>query len=289
MCRLEQRAWRATSMRPFCGLIQRALEASEAMGLWIRSRALVDFRFEFRFESWLGKKWWGKKSLAHGEYLLGEPILVGVVDELVGEDAHALVLPQREQREARLERLLDVDREDALEDAREGAQVEQVVELGGRRQHLGLDPLPDADRHRDERARELDDLRHLGPTELGLGHGAEDLVDGGDRRQRHVHHVEVPLGAVGDVVLATARVEHRREEDQVDDKLPLARLVEIVEADTLDELAHQLQRDLVAPIVDERHREVVDEDKHLLATCDTCPNDREPWREGVTRARFECE
>ena len=76
--------------------------------------------------------------------------------------------------------------------------------------------------------------------------------------------MEVALGAVGDVVLAAARVEHRADVQQVLDELELARLVEVVHAAVLHLLAHDLHRDLVAPLVVRGHRDVVDEDVHLL-------------------------
>ena len=206
----------------------------------------------------------GGKRLQHDEDLLGEPRLVLLVDELVREDAHALVLPQREQHERVGERLEHVDVEDALEDAREVAQVEEVVELGGRGEHLGLDAVPDGDGHRHEVRGHLLDGIVLGPAEAGARHGTEDLVDRGVRGQRHVHHVEVALGAVGDVVLARARVEHGAEDEHVDDARELARLVEAVEAAVLDLHAHDLEGNLVAPLVDEGHGDVVDEAEHAL-------------------------
>ena len=110
---------------------------------------------------------------------------------------------------------------------------------------------------------------HTSATLLGRGSNCarpSSRRSGGStrRRQRHVHHVEVALGAVGDVVLAAARVEHRADQEQVDDRLELARLVEVVHAAVLHELAHDLERDLVAPLVVLGHRDVVDEDDHLL-------------------------
>eukprot|EP00965_Chrysotila_dentata_P076675 2531057-Pleurochrysis_carterae.AAC.1 len=198
----------------------------------------------------------------------GEPALVVVVDELVREDAHALVLPQLQEHRLRLDRDVLVRHEDALEDAREVAQVENVVELGRGGQHLGLDHVPNIDGHVDELLGGGPYLGHLllvGGAELGADHGAEDLVDRGDGGQRHVHHVEVALGAVRDIVLAAAGVQHRAQEEQVDDRLPLSRLVQVVQPDVLDELAHDLERDLISPRVDLGHREIVDKDDHLLA------------------------
>eukprot|EP00966_Prymnesium_polylepis_P318519 7357135-Prymnesium_polylepis.1 len=61
-------------------------------------------------------------------------------------------------------------------------------------------------------------------------------MDRRGRRQRDVHHVEVALGAVGDVVLAAARREHAADEVEVDDGLPLARLLQVVDARELDDL-----------------------------------------------------
>jgi hypothetical protein len=84
-------------------------------------------------------------------------------------------------------------------------------------------------------------------------------------------HVELALapaavhaGHARDVVLAATRPEHRADEDQIEDVLELARLVEVVHALVLHELAHDLHRDLVAPVVVRGHRDVVDEDEHLL-------------------------
>ena len=51
----------------------------------------------------------------------------------------------------------------------------------------------------------------------------------------------------------------------VNDGCELAGLLQVVEAAVLHELAHNLVRDLVAPLVDHRHVDVVDEDGHALA------------------------
>ena len=67
-----------------------------------------------------------------------EPTLVLVVDEAVGEDALALVLPKGHELLFGVDDLGGGRAEDALEDAREVAQVEDVVELGGRGQHARL-------------------------------------------------------------------------------------------------------------------------------------------------------
>ena len=51
----------------------------------------------------------------------------------------------------------------------------------------------------------------------------------------------------------------------VDDVREVSRLLKVVEALHLHELTHDLVGDLVAPLVDHRHVDVVDEDGHLLA------------------------
>eukprot|EP00965_Chrysotila_dentata_P029607 984430-Pleurochrysis_carterae.AAC.2 len=191
--------------------------------------------------------------LEHAHERGAEEVAVGLVDQLVAKDARALVHPEREQRRVGVEYLVHWTDEDALEHAREVAQAEDVVELGGSRQHLGLDRLPQLDRH-------LDQLLRYGPyvgcrqprigIEVSSHHRDEDLVDRGDARHRHVDHVEVALRAVRDVVVARAWVRHRCDEEQVRDCLPLARLVQIVKPAKLHQLAHDLECDLISPLID---------------------------------------
>mmetsp|Transcript_17131 Transcript_17131/g.34749 ORF Transcript_17131/g.34749 Transcript_17131/m.34749 type:complete len:271 (+) Transcript_17131:253-1065(+) len=191
-----------------------------------------------------------------------------MVHQSVSEDPLALMPPELQELFLSVDNLGRRRGEDALEDAGEVAQVEDVVELGGSGQHLGLGLVPDINCDPDEPFGGIPYLFHpvrrLG-VELGSEHGSKDLVDRGDGRQGDVHHVEVPLGAVGDVVLAAARVQHGAQEEKVDHVLPLPRLVEVVHSLVLDELPHDLQSDLVAPSINLGHRDVVDEDDHLLA------------------------
>ena len=117
---------------------------------------------------------------------------------------------------------------------------EDVVKLGRGRQHLGLGLLPDVERHRDELPlRQLRCFeRHAAFLEGDRRHRAEDLDDGRRGGQGDVHHVEVALGAVGDVVFASARRQHTADKVEVNNGLPLARLGKVVHARELDELPH---------------------------------------------------
>ncbi len=119
----------------------------------------------------------------------------------------------------------------------------------------------------------------------------EDLVDGRVGRQRAVEDVELALEALGNVVAATSGLDHCRQELKrhtttgvqvhccvevrltqfnstdlhVDDGGEVARFLEVVEASHLHQLPHDLVGDLVSPVVDDRHVDVVYEDAHSLA------------------------
>lgn len=95
--------------------------------------------------------------------------------------------------------------DDALKHLGQLPDVEQVVELGGRRQHLGLRLVPERHRQRHEARRDVGDLRckHVA-AEAALDEAAEDRVDRRDGRERDVEHPKLALQPVGDVVLAAA-------------------------------------------------------------------------------------
>jgi len=158
------------------------------------------------------------------------------------------------------------DLEHALPDAAEIAQIEYVVEFGRGRQHLHLRHLPDDSRHRNEVVDELNDLL-IEPlrTEVAAADDRKDLVDGAVGRQRAVKDGELALESLRDVVPTASRVDHRCQELDVDDVGELAGLLEAVEALDLHRLAGNLVGDLVAPLVDDRHVDVVDEHGHALA------------------------
>ena len=102
-------------------------------------------------------------------------------------------------------------------------------------------------------------------AEIAAADHREYLVDGAVRRQSAVEDGELALEALRDVVPASSGVDHRREELDVDDVGELARLLEAVEALDFHRLACDLVGDLVSPLVDDRHVDVVNEHGHPLA------------------------
>ena len=140
------------------------------------------------------------------------------------------------------------------------------MKLGGRRKHLHLGHLPDDPCRRNQVLHEFDDLL-FEPlrAEIAAADHREDGVDGAVGRQRAVEDRELALEPLGDVVPASARVDHRRQELDVDDDGKLARLLEAVEAVDLHRLSGDLVGNLVSPLVDDRHVDVVDEHRHPFA------------------------
>jgi hypothetical protein len=207
---------------------------------------------------------------------------VGLRAQLVAEDALALVPPQRQQHDARLRpqqparadgRAAGLDggerrQQHALEHARELAHVEDVVELGRRRQQPLAHGSPQRDGGAGQRhgrlARQRTDLRL---REAAVQHAAVDAVDGGQRRRLHAEHEEVPLQPRGHVVSAAAGRGHSAHPEQVLAHLEVAALVRLQEAHhgVLHQQPRELQRGLVAPFVGQRHAHVVQEHRHLLA------------------------
>lgn len=83
-----------------------------------------------------------------------EPLFVVVRDESVGNDTTALMLPQSHQDVGRIDDLTSSNKQ-PLPNSAEISQVEDVVELGGRGQHLVLDPLPKDTGCRDKHVNDL--------------------------------------------------------------------------------------------------------------------------------------
>eukprot|EP00955_Chlamydomonas_euryale_P005078 54229-Chlamydomonas_euryale.AAC.10 len=200
-----------------------------------------------------------ERVAAHVEDGLVDPLLVLVRHQLVGKHAAALVDPQRKQ--------VALGGRHVAAKRRNGRVDVLVVELGGRRQHLGLRLVPQRDRHRHELGRHKHDLvgEEVG-GEAALHEAPKDAVDRGDRWQRDVEDGVLALEAVGDVVFAAAWHVHGGEVTQVDQELHVADgLLQRVHAALLQQLAHNLVGDLVAPVVDCGHGDVVDEQAHGLA------------------------
>ncbi len=197
-----------------------------------------------------------------------EPVLVLLVDEPVGNDTVALMLPQRHDNACVLAAHFGLNGQHALEDVRQVTEIKDVVELGRCGQHLDLGALPEFARSWHELGNNVADF--LGEaaidTEVAEADGGEDLVDGSVGGQGAVDDVEVALEALWDVVAATAWLDHSGHELDVDDGGEVAGFLEVVEALLLDHLAGDLVGDLVAPVVDGGHVDVVDEDGHLFAS-----------------------
>jgi len=216
--------------------------------------------------------------------------LVLVVGELVLEHAVALVLPHFQQDHVRrvvLDHLgLAVEHarghavpaaledgalghpEDALEDAAQVAQVEDVMELGRRRQHFLLEPVPQGDGSLGELPGDLHGVAvELGGREGASEHLPVNVVDGHDGGEHKVEEEEAGLQPVGNVIRSATRDAHGGDVLEVVDHLPLAALVLVEEREPrlLHKDAHHLVGDLVAPRVHLRHGQVVEEDGHRLA------------------------
>ena len=197
----------------------------------------------------------------HDELL--EPRLVFLVDEAVVEDALALVHPQA-RKHVGGGTLARADHEHALKDLADVAQVEGVVELGGRGQQL----LADLAIHLDGGAHHAAaHALHLG-LELGRQEAAKDALE--DEREsrvrsgRNAHDVEVAREAGRHHGPTTAGGRGRHEEQHVGDVLP-EELVAVVEALEVQKLSQQLDGRLCAVRFNRGHVYVVDEHHHLLA------------------------
>ena len=143
--------------------------------------------------------------------LVGTRLASCSMAELVTEHAAALMLPEAHEVALRggyltaklgqvgaLPVAVPSGKNDTLEHLRQLAHVEEVVELCGRRQHLGLNLVPERDRHGHQLLRQLG---RLGGHDLGveppLDEGSEDVVDGHGGGLRHVVDAELALEAVG--------------------------------------------------------------------------------------------
>mmetsp|Transcript_2907 Transcript_2907/g.5214 ORF Transcript_2907/g.5214 Transcript_2907/m.5214 type:complete len:213 (+) Transcript_2907:6332-6970(+) len=157
--------------------------------------------------------------------------------------------------------------QDALENAAEIAHVEKVVEFGGGGQHFGRHLLPENDRRFRQSCCHLEDaLRHSSGFEAATNDGAKDGVDGLARRQGDVEAGKVPLETVGNIVTASPRVIHCAEQLNVHQALELAGLFQVVEPFVLHYLSNQLAGDLISPLVDLGHTEIIEEQIHLLSS-----------------------
>ena len=154
---------------------------------------------------------------------LVEPRAVGVVDEAIAVHAHVLVDPEPHQV-GRLVRHALVRAQHPLHHRCDVAQVESVVRLRRRRQHLLPQLVVQVDRRVDHR---VDAREHaLGQVRLDkrLEHELVDRLDGHVLELGEREEVEVAEEAVGHRLAAAARRPHRADEGDVDDLSELHRL-----------------------------------------------------------------
>jgi len=103
-------------------------------------------------------------------------------------------------------------------------------------------------------------------AEVAAANHRENLVDGAVRRKSAVEDGELAFETLRDIVPASSGVDHRGEELDINDVGKLSRLLEAVEAFDLHRLAGNFVGDLVAPLVDDWHVDVVNKHGHPLAT-----------------------
>ena len=182
----------------------------------------------------------------------------------------------------------------ALPDAGEVTEVENVVELGGCRQHLGFGVLPQQPGAGDQPGSRATHLLHEAPlrTEVAAANDPKDLVNGGIGGQGAVEDSELPLEAGRDVIAASARMNHGCQKLDIHDVGEVPRLLQVVEATHLHQLSHNLighlgreveqealrwgglvpawvpsgHTDLVPPLIDDWHVDVIHKHGHPLAS-----------------------
>ena len=140
------------------------------------------------------------------------------------------------------------------------------MELGRGRQHLGLDVVPQGDGHGDELLAALHDLRgKVVRREPSSNDVSKDVVDRRRGWLWDVEDAEMPLQPVWNVILSTPWLVHRSQKVRVHIVLHVSnRLLDVIHGLLLQQLPDNLVGDLVSPLVDVRHGDVVHEDDHLL-------------------------
>lgn len=107
---------------------------------------------------------------------------------------------------------------------------------------------------------------------LGVEDGLENLtinvLYGSLRRRSHVDGEEMSLESVRNIILTTSWVKHCANELKVFNILEEAPLIlgKEVEALLLNQLTSDLESDLITPSVNKRHGDIINEDRHLLAS-----------------------
>mmetsp|Transcript_8712 Transcript_8712/g.14814 ORF Transcript_8712/g.14814 Transcript_8712/m.14814 type:complete len:985 (-) Transcript_8712:5078-8032(-) len=136
-----------------------------------------------------------------------EPHAIGIVDETIVEDTHALVGPQPHKRVLLLDEVL-VTHEHALEYLGQVTQIERVVTLGRRGQQRAGDVVVDRDRSQHGGLRKLLDRCSEALGQAPVDDGAEDTSKGLVAEVHEVDHIEVSHIALRDARAASTGGTH---------------------------------------------------------------------------------
>jgi hypothetical protein len=95
-----------------------------------------------------------------------------------------------------------------------------------------------------------------------------DVFNSSLRWRGHVDGKEVSLKSVWNIILTTTWMKHCTNKLEILNGLEETSVIlgQEVETFMLDQLTSDLQSDLITPCVDERHRDIINEDSHVLST-----------------------
>lgn len=133
-----------------------------------------------------------------------------------------------------------------LPDSTEISQIENVMELGRRRQHLDLSFLPELSRSRHQRNNHFLNfcLKTALVVEVATAYRAEDLIDGSICGKSAVKNGELPLQTARNVITTSTRLYHGCYKLNVDDVREFTGFVETVESLHLHDLPHNFVSNL---------------------------------------------
>lgn len=196
--------------------------------------------------------------------LVVEPGDIFGVRELIRKHTVALIGPLVHQH-GRVVDLLRGILDEALHDSTQITQVEDVVELGWRWQHLDLRVRPETTRERYKAPGDLNDLviKAASRGKVAVNDRREDSVELVSSWQVDVDDGELGLQPCRDVITTTTWERHGSNEGKVLELVELTGLVQRVETTLLDDLTCELIRRLISPLVDKRDVDFIDEDDTL--------------------------
>mmetsp|Transcript_14252 Transcript_14252/g.27759 ORF Transcript_14252/g.27759 Transcript_14252/m.27759 type:complete len:238 (-) Transcript_14252:7532-8245(-) len=193
-----------------------------------------------------------------------KPTLVLFVDELVTHDTLNFVVPQLNNRMVFLCNFC-WRKQYTLEHAGEITHVKDIVKLAGSGQHFCFAFVPELNSSTSESFNIFFGGR---ARQFSPQHRSINVINGGLRWRSHVEDKEVALETSGDIITPTSGVAHCSDESNVFDCHALTTLVflEEVNASFFDHLTDNFQSRLVTPVVDFRHRDVIQENGHPATT-----------------------